>query len=210
MSLTHHHQTYEFILFTLKPGEMEAWRKLRVPFKATMRRFPGFRHSEVYQNIDDPLELLDQEIWDSLEDALRADRAIQEEEYFKIILSPLQAVSCLENTFLLEEISREDSRESAGYVELFLYVVDPEKREAYRQARKVFFESLFQHAAGFLRVRAFESWQETDTHFNLVHWTSEEAARKARHDLRVHIAFRAFHPNLRSCCLHKRYKALAA
>lgn len=210
MTSTSRRQTYEFILFTLKPGKTETWQKLRVPFTTSLRRFPGFRHSEIYQNIDAPLELLDQEVWDSLEDALRADRRIQDEEYFKIILSPLPAVTCLENAWLLEEISRENSSETAGYLELYRYSVDPEKRPTYRQAQQVFFESLLQHTAGFLRVRAFESWQETNTHFSLVHWTHEEAARKARHDLRIHIAFRAFHQTLLGCSLHKRYKALAA
>ena len=210
MSQTSRNQTYEFILFTVKPGEMEAYRKLRVPFKATLRRFPCFRQSEVYQNIDDPLELLDQEIWDNLEDALRADRQIQEDEYFKIILSPLKEVSCLDSTYLLEEIAREEDMQPAGYVEFYIYTVDPEQRIPYLQARKVFFESLLEHADGFLRVRAFESWQDCGTHFNLVHWTGQEAARNARHDLRIHLAFRAFRQTLRGCCLHKRYKALAA
>ncbi len=203
-------QTFEFVFFTLKPGEMEAYRKFRVPFKATMRRFPGFQHSQVYQNLDNPLEMLDQEIWNSLEDALEADQRIQHEECFKILLSPLEKVSCTNNTRMVEEIARVGSGQSEEYLELYAYTVEPKKHDSYCKARKAFFESLVASANGFHRVRTFQSWLAPNTYFNLVYWTDEQAALETREQLKHNLTFHAFMETVNGCCLHKRYQALAA
>ncbi len=203
-------QTYEFIFFTLKPGEFDAYKKFRVPFKATMRRFNGFQTSEVYQNIDNPLELLDQEVWDSLQDALTADRHIQEDAYFKIILSPLEKVSNLDTTHLLDEVSREHDTTPSSYVELYAYTVAPEQEAAHHQARQHFFTSFLKAADGFQRVRSFQSWEAPATYFNLVYWTDQEAAQFTNQTLYKHIPFLHFLETIQNCSLRKRYRSLSA
>lgn len=203
-------QTYEFIFFTLKPGELDAYQKLRVPFKATMRRFKGFQTSEVYQNIDKPLELLDQEVWDSLKDAVEADRHIQQDAYFKIILSPLDKVCSLNTTHLLEEVAREGETAVPGYVELYAYTVAAENETAHHRARQHFFTSFLRLANGFQRVRSFQSWETPATYFNLVYWTDQEAAKSTNQTLQKNIPFLNFMNTIQDCSLRKRYRSLSA
>lgn len=120
MSVIAYQQVVETALTTFKKNALKDYLAEYEGFKKRMATLNGFKDLQTFQNIDNPLEILDVVKWDELKDAQRADEQVQENPDFQKVFAGMEELNLFEHALVHHEVQSEDIGEDT-FLELYVY-----------------------------------------------------------------------------------------
>ncbi|BDD03711.1 GyrI-like domain-containing protein [Aureibacter tunicatorum] len=199
-------KSYELALFKLNQNEVNTYQKSYSQFYKDISSFNGYEELQTYQQVDDHTIFLDFCAWKSLAHAESASDKVKKDERFA------QLFSSIENVLMFEHLTFKESfdfaPESQGdLLELHVYKVENENRDALYRARHQFFSQLDNDNVGLLGIDCFEL-DGTDVLVDLVRWEDLSKAQLAHMKYHGHEKFNNMFSLIRSFELFKQMEKL--
>lgn len=148
MSVIAYQQVVETALTTFKKNALKDYLNEYDGFKKRIAALKGFKDLQTFQNIDNPLEILDVVKWDELEDAQKADEQVQDNPEFQKVFAGMEELNLFEHTMVHHEVQSEDISENT-FLELYVYDFKEGDLNEQLELKREFMLMLQEEVAGF-------------------------------------------------------------
>ncbi|BDD12184.1 hypothetical protein FUAX_46160 (plasmid) [Fulvitalea axinellae] len=200
-------KTFELAYYQIKAESKESYLKNYAKFVSEIGKSGGFEGLETYKNIDNELEILDYAVWESPEDARKADERVQSDEVFGELMEPIDQILMFENVGL-DDFYESDFGGEAGFLELNVYTVDGSQDAEFREVRERFYEKALADSHGMISVACYRSGKDSKTCIDVLLWDKKESADAAHGHLGDSLVFKTFQASVKEMKLFKRFKPL--